>query len=101
MRYPNRLLLPAAWVVGIGAAVVTLGAQQRAAVPNADAQQAVRKPAADIYGDRFARARSGAQKTALAREVFDAAMKCACRGLAAPVHRGRDYGFRVARTVAP
>jgi formylglycine-generating enzyme required for sulfatase activity len=50
-------------------------AQQRVPVPDAAAQQAARKVAAQIFGGRFTQAKTTAQKTALATEVIDAAMK--------------------------
>ncbi len=52
-----------------------LMAQQRAPVPDAQAEQAARKEAGEIYGGRFALAKTTAEKTALATEMIEAAGK--------------------------
>ena len=61
--------------LGIVAAASQLAAQQKAPVPDAEAQQAVKRAAADIYGKRFREAKTAAAKTALAKEMLDAASK--------------------------
>ena len=65
----------AALLMAIVAAASQLAAQQRAPVPDAEAQRAVKKAAADIYGSRFQEAKTAAAKTALAKEMLDAASK--------------------------
>ena len=62
-------------LVGIAAAAVDLSAQEKAPVPDAEVQGPVLKAAREIYGDRFARAKTAAEKGALAREILEAASK--------------------------
>ena len=62
-------------MAAVGCVAGELAAQQRAAVPDAEAQRAVKKAAADIYGRGSRRPRPTPQKTALAKEILDAAAK--------------------------
>ena len=50
-------------------------AQQKAPVPDAAAQQAARKAAGEIYGGRFALAKTADEKTVLADEIIAAGLK--------------------------
>ena len=52
-----------------------LAAQQKAPIPGEQAQQASQKAAGDLYGGRFRQAKTTAEKTALATEMIDAALK--------------------------
>ena len=62
-------------VVSVIVAAGELTAQQKAAVPNEQAQQALQKAAGQLYGGRFRQAKATAEKTALAAEIIDAALK--------------------------
>jgi hypothetical protein len=61
--------------VGLLVAAGELTAQQKAAVPGEQAQQASQKAAGELYGGRFRQAKTTAEKTALATEIIDAALK--------------------------
>ena len=52
-----------------------LAAEQKASVPDEAAEQAAKKMAGEIYGGRFALAKTAADKTALAAEMIEAALK--------------------------
>jgi hypothetical protein len=53
----------------------SLAAQQKAAVPGEQAQQAAQKVAGELYSGRFRQAKTTAEKTTLAKEIIDAALK--------------------------
>ena len=65
------LLLMAVSLAFTGAAV----AQQKAPVPDADAQAEPRQLVRDIYGDKYRRSETPGAKTALAREMLEAAAR--------------------------
>jgi len=75
MRGLQWRVVQAVLVAAVGCVAGELAAQQRAAVPDVETQRAVKQAAADIYGKRFREARSSAAKTALAKEILDAAAK--------------------------
>jgi formylglycine-generating enzyme required for sulfatase activity len=50
-------------------------AQERASVPGAEAEHAAKKAAGEIYGGRFALAKTADEKTALAEEIIAAGLK--------------------------
>jgi formylglycine-generating enzyme required for sulfatase activity len=52
-----------------------LAAAEKAAVPDEAAEQAAKKMAGEIYGGRFALAKTAVDKTALAAEMIEAALK--------------------------
>ena len=52
-----------------------LAAEKKASAPDEAAEQAAKKMAGEIYGGRFALAKTAADKTALAAEMIDAALK--------------------------
>jgi hypothetical protein len=64
-------------------------AQQRAPVPDAAAQEAAKKAAGEIFGARFRQVKTPAEKTALATEMIEAAMKVED---GSPVPSGIPYG---------
>ena len=49
--------------------------QQRVLVPDAAAQEAAKRAAGEIFGTRFKQVQTAAEKTTLAAEMIDAAMK--------------------------
>jgi hypothetical protein len=57
------------------AAAEPVQGQPRALVPDAQAQEASRQAASELFRARFQRAKTSADKTALAREMIDAALK--------------------------
>jgi Concanavalin A-like lectin/glucanases superfamily len=62
-------------VVGIITAADELTSQQKAPIPGEQAQAASQKAAGELYGGRFRQAKTAAEKTALATEMIDAALK--------------------------
>jgi len=62
-------------VAGIVGKAAGLAAQQKAPIPDGKAQEAVRKAAEEVYGERFRQAKAATAKTALAKEILDAAVK--------------------------
>jgi formylglycine-generating enzyme required for sulfatase activity len=62
-------------IVGLMTAADELTAQQKSAVPDEQAQQASQKSASELYGGRFRQAKTTAEKTTLAAEIIDAALK--------------------------
>lgn len=57
------------------AAAGEMNAPQRAPVPDATALDASQRAARDLFGDRFRSAKTPASKTAVAKEMVDAALK--------------------------
>jgi hypothetical protein len=88
-----------------------LRAQQRSPIPDPKALEQGQKSAREIYGNRFAEAKTATDKLALAKEMLDTASKvpddkpanfqCTFRNHDLPANRYQDYGFRVVRTIAP
>ena len=79
-RKPMRATLCFAFVscmltVGIVAGAARPRAQQKAPIPDAAAQESVRRAAGEVYGDRFRQAKRATAKTALAKEILDAASR--------------------------
>ena len=70
-RVLARILLVLAMIAAVGKS----NAQEKAAVPDEQAQQASQKAAGELYGGRFRQAKTTAEKTALATEILDAALK--------------------------
>lgn len=73
----GRHLSPMQVVVVLTAIAVAgeLAAQQKSPVPDKAAEQAAKKTAGEIYGGRFALAKTAADKTALAAEMIGAGLK--------------------------
>ena len=66
-----RTLLALGMIVAVGES----NAQQKAAVPDGAALEASQKAAAELFGGRFRSAKTVAEKTALAAEMIDAALR--------------------------
>jgi hypothetical protein len=64
-------------------------AQPKTPVPMAEAEQAAKRAAGEIYGGRFKQVKTTAEKTALATEMIEAAMKVED---GSPVPSGIPYG---------
>jgi formylglycine-generating enzyme required for sulfatase activity len=74
----RRLCQVLSWalvIVALIAGADELTAQQKAAIPDEQAQQASQKAASELYSGRFRQAKTMAEKTALAAEIIDAALK--------------------------
>jgi hypothetical protein len=71
----SGVFLPLILCLALHALPSELMAQQRAPVPDAQAEQAAKKEAGEIYGGRFALAKTTAEKTALATEMIQASGK--------------------------
>ncbi len=55
--------------------ILLVVAAVKAPVPSPELQQDSRKTAADLYGDRFVKAKTAAEKVALAKELLEAGLK--------------------------
>jgi hypothetical protein len=70
--------------------------RQKAPIPTAGEQQALRKGAENLYGDRFRMAETATEKSALAKEILEAAMKVGHRSVAS-LEAGRRPGAGTGR----
>ncbi len=70
-----QVLVPAVVALAVLVAVRHVNAQVKPPVPAAEVQEPAKKAATEIYGGRFKQAKTAAEKTALAAEMIEAAMK--------------------------
>ena len=101
LRHLYHVVLCVLVVASVIVAAGELTAQQKAAVPGEQAQQASQKAAGELYGERFRQAKASAEKSALATEMIDAALKVkdgsADQYVLLKIH---CLGFRVARSLS-
>lgn len=74
-RRLERTLVQVILVLGVVASASELAAPQKAPIPDAQALEAAQKAAGELFGVRFRSAKTAADKSAVAAEMIEAALK--------------------------
>ncbi len=74
-RCRERVLVQVILVLGVAASASELAAPQKAPIPDAQALAAAQKAAGELFGVRFRSAKTAADKSAVAAEMIEAALK--------------------------
>ena len=74
-RCRERVLVQVILVLGAAASASELAAPQKAPIPDAHALETAQKAAGELFGARFRSAKTPADKSAVAAEMIEAALK--------------------------